>query len=63
MFEDDKRVYGEITISTAEYMELARKALKFDMLKKNAEESSYLTDFERAVFEIDNKEAAENVDA
>ena len=63
MFEDDKRVYNEITISTAEYMELARKALKFDMLKKHTEKSSFLTDFERAVFEVDDKEAAENVDA
>lgn len=63
MFEDNKRIYGEITISTAEYMELARKALKFDILKKNADTSRYLTDFERAVFEVDDKEAAENVDA
>lgn len=63
MFEDNKRVYGEITISTAEYMELARKALKFDLLKKERREKLVFTDFERAVFEIDNKEAAENVDA
>lgn len=61
MFEDDKRVYGEITISTAEYMTLARKTLKYDLLRAKAKGSTYLTDFERAVFEIDeNERGAEN---
>ena len=60
---DDTMTHGEIILSTAEYIELTRKALKYDLLKKNADNSNYLTDFERAVFEIYNNEVTKNVDA
>ncbi|MBP3573229.1 MAG: hypothetical protein J6J71_01315 [Prevotella sp.] len=61
MFEDNVRITSEITITTAEYIEIARKALKYDLLKNAAKNNKYLTEFERAVYEID-KEAEENVD-
>ncbi len=64
MFEDDKRVYSEITINTAEYKELLLKALKFDLLKTKAKKSDYVwkTDFECAVFELDERNAENAVE-
>lgn len=41
-----------ISINTDEYKELVAKATKYDQLRKAAERANYLTDFERAVFEI-----------
>lgn len=41
-----------ISISTEEYKELVAKATRYDQLRRNAERANYLTDFERAVFEI-----------
>lgn len=41
-----------ISISTNEYKELVAKAARYDQLRRNAERAIYLTDFERAVFEI-----------
>ena len=41
-----------ISISTNEYKELVAKAARYDQLRRNAERANYLTDFERAVFEI-----------
>ena len=41
-----------ISINTEEYKELVAKATKYDQLRKAAERANYLTDFERAVYEI-----------
>lgn len=41
-----------ISINTDEYKELIAKATKYDQLRKAAERASFLTDFERAVYEI-----------
>lgn len=61
MYEDNVRITSEITITTAEYIKMARKALKYDLLRNVAKDSKYLTEFERAVYEI-GKEVEENVD-
>lgn len=47
-----------ISISTEEYKELVVMATKYDQLRKAAEKASYLTDFERAVYEIPAPEPA-----
>lgn len=47
-----------ISISTSEYKELVAMAAKYDQLRKAAEKASYLTDFERAVYEIPTPEPA-----
>lgn len=47
-----------ISISTEEYKELVAKATRYDQLRKAAEKASYLTDFERAVYEIPAPEPA-----
>ena len=47
-----------ISISTDEYKELVAKATKYDQLRKAAERASFLTDFERAVYEIPAPEPA-----
>lgn len=41
-----------ISINTNEYKELVAKAARYEQLRRNAERAIYLTDFERAVFEI-----------
>lgn len=41
-----------ISISTEEYKDLVAKATRYDQLRRIAERANYLTDFERAVFEI-----------
>lgn len=41
-----------ISINTNEYKELVAKATKYDQLRRNAERTIYLTEFERAVYEI-----------
>lgn len=41
-----------ISINTDEYKGLVAKAAKYDQLRKAAERASFLTDFERAVYEI-----------
>lgn len=41
-----------ISISTEEYKELVAKATRYDQLRRNAEKVSFLTEFERAVFDI-----------
>lgn len=61
MFEDNVRITSEITITTAEYIKMARKALKYDLLRNAAKHNTFLTEFERTVYEID-KEAEKNVD-
>ena len=47
-----------ISINTNEYKELVAKAAKYDQLRKAAERAYYLTDFERAVYEIPVPEPA-----
>ena len=47
-----------ISINTDEYKELVAKATKYDQLRKAAERASYLTDFERAVYEMPVPEPA-----
>ena len=47
-----------ISINTEEYKELVAKATKYDQLRRNAERANYLTDFERAVYEIPAPEPA-----
>lgn len=47
-----------ISINTDEYKELVVKATKYDQLRKVAERASFLTDFERAVYEIPAPEVA-----
>ena len=47
-----------ISINTDEYKELVAKATKYDQLRKAAGKASYLTDFERAVYEIPAPEPA-----
>lgn len=47
-----------ISISTSEYKELVAKATRYDQLRKAAEKASYLTDFERSVYEIPAPEPA-----
>lgn len=47
-----------ISINTNEYKELVAKATKYDQLRKAAERAVYLTDFERAVYEIPAPEPA-----
>ena len=47
-----------ISISTSEYKELVAMAAKYDQLRKAAEKANYLTDFERAVYEIPAPEPA-----
>ena len=45
-----------ITINTKEYKELVAKAAKYDQLRKVAEKTKYLSEFERAVYEIPEPE-------
>ena len=45
-----------ISISTSEYKELVVMAAKYDQLRKAAERAGFLTDFERAVYEIPTPE-------
>ena len=47
-----------ITINTAEYKSLVAKAAKYDQLRRAAERASFLTGFERSVYEIPAPEAA-----
>ena len=47
-----------ISINIDEYKELVTKAIKYDQLRKAAERAGYLSDFERAVYEIPAPEAA-----
>lgn len=47
-----------ISINTDEYKELVAKAARYDQLRRNAERTIYLTDFERAVYEIPAPEPA-----
>lgn len=47
---------SEITLTAAEYIETARKAMKYDLLRAQAIKSNFLTDFEKAVFEIQTEE-------
>lgn len=56
---------NEITLEVEEYLETARKAMKYDLLRAQAAKMNYLTDFERAVYEIaaDEKQAKEEKDA
>ena len=55
---------NEITISGDEYRELVIKAWKLDVLRAKAKESSYLTDLEKAIFDLnEKKEEAEDVDS
>ena len=49
-----------ITINTAEYKSLVAKAAKYDQLRRNAEKVSYLTEFERAVYEIPEPKPAKD---
>lgn len=49
-----------ISINTDEYKELVAKATKYDQLRKAAERASFLTDFERAVYEIPVPEPAKD---
>ena len=49
-----------ISINTEEYKELVAKATKYDQLRKAAERANYLTDFERAVYEIPVPEPAKD---
>lgn len=49
-----------ISINTDEYKELVAKATKYDQLRKVAERASFLTDFERAVYEIPVPELAKD---
>lgn len=51
-----------ITISTEEYKTLVAKAAKYDQLRRNAENVTYLTDFERAVFDIPAPEKESEVE-
>ena len=51
-----------ISINTEEYKELIVKATKYDQLRKAAERASYLSDFERAVYEIPEATKAESED-
>lgn len=44
-----------ITISIEKFEKLVRKAHSFDLLKKNAENGSYLTDVEKILFGLNEK--------
>ncbi len=50
-----------ITLEQIEYKEMLIKAWKYDQLRKRALKSSFLTEIEKAIFEIPEEEA-ENVD-
>lgn len=56
---------NEITLKVGEYLTTARKAMKYDLLRAQAVKNNFLTEFERAVFEIptDEKQAKEEKDA
>lgn len=47
---------GEMLIPTEEYKELIEKALRYDMLKKHLSEKTYLTDMEKTLLGIEEKE-------
>lgn len=49
-----------ISINTDEYKELVAKAARYDQLRRNAERTIYLTEFERAVYEIPVPEPAKD---
>lgn len=51
-----------ITLNLEEYLETARKAWKFELLQKEATSRTYLTDLEKAVFELPEKEATDDVE-
>lgn len=61
---NEEKVTKAVTIPLKEYKELTFKAWAFDVLKEQAKKASYLTEFERAVFELPEiKEETDNVDS
>lgn len=47
---------GELIITTEEYKELTEKALRYDMLKKHMSQRGFLTDAEKLLLGIEEKE-------
>lgn len=47
---------GEMLIPTEEYKELIEKALKYDLLKKHMTQRGFLTDAEKLLLGIEEKE-------
>lgn len=47
---------GELIITAEEYKEFTEKALKYDLLKKHLSQRGYLTDAEKLLLGIEEKE-------
>lgn len=47
---------GEMLIPTEEYKELIEKALRYDLLKNHLSQKSYLTEAEKLLLGIEEKE-------
>lgn len=53
-----------VTITLEEYTQLNRTAWKFELLRKEAKKDHYLSDLEKAMFELpEEKEETEDVDS